>query len=268
MHGTRKILGGTVEANQVRKCVVILQPGYLPWLGFFDLMIRADLFVLLDDVQYTVRDWRSRNRVKTPNGVTWLTVPVVSKAAREKMISEVEIDNGRPWQKNHLRTIESFYRKATCFGEILDLIRPFYERSYNYLVDVDLDIIFAVRDYLRIDTEVVRSSGVPSTGTKDEKLMSLCRYFGATHYLSGNAAQGYLREEMFLRDGIEVEWHNYRHPTYSQLWTKQQGFVSHLSVLDILFNHGKESLPILTGNKIVSVPPGLPVRSADEVSGS
>lgn len=257
-----------MDPNRDGKCVVILQPGYLPWLGFFDLMARADLFVLLDDVQYTVRDWRSRNRVKTPNGVTWLTVPVVSKAAREKQILEVEIDNDRPWQKNHLRTVESFYRKASCFGEILEWFRPIYERPYRFLVDVDLDFIFAVRGYLRIETEVVRSSEVPSTGAKDEKLLSICRYFRATRYLSGNAAQGYLDEKNFLDEGIGVEWHNYAHPYYGQLWTKHLGFVSHLSVLDLLFNHGRESLPILTGQTVVAVPPGLPVRSADEVSGS
>jgi WbqC-like protein family len=248
--------------------VVILQPGYVPWLGFFDLMARADLFVLLDDVQYTVRDWRSRNRVKTPNGVTWMTVPVVSKAAREKQIREVEIDNGHPWQRNHFRTLETFYRKASYCGEILEIIRPMYERPYKFLIDVDLDFILDVRKYLQVGTEIVRSSDVPSTGAKDEKLLSLCRYFRATHYLSGNAAQGYLSEEKFLREGIRVEWHNYRHPRYTQLWTKQLGFISHLSVLDLLLNHGRESLSILSGNTIISVPSDLQVRSADELSSS
>jgi len=246
------------------KRVVILQPGYLPWLGFFDLMHKADVFVVYDDVQYTIRDWRSRNRIKTPQGVIWLTVPVKSKKAREKLIKDVEIDNSHKWQEKHLKSLESFYKKGKFFDNVMSWIVDTYQKPFKFLIDLDMEIIFKVTQYLGIKSRILFSSEIPSEGTKDERLLSICKTLNATHYLSGNAAKAYLREEIFEKEGIKVEWHNYKHPYYNQLWLKQQGFISHLSIIDLLFNHGPESLDIITGKKRIPVPEGITIRHADE----
>jgi|Deesub1362A_J573_1020465.scaffolds.fasta_scaffold00522_19 hypothetical protein len=245
--------------------VVILQPGYLPWLGFFDLMYKADFFVIFNDVQYTVRDWRNRNRIKTPNGVIWLTVPVESRGAREKLIKDVEIDNTQKWQERHLKSLESFYKRAKYFDEVMALIADLFKKTYRFLIDVDMDFIMKVRDYLSIDTKILFSSEIPSRGKKDEKLLSICKFLNSTCYLSGNTAKNYLRESIFAAEGIKVEWHDYQHPYYNQLWQKEQGFISHLSIIDLLFNHGPYSLAILTGEKVIPKPNDIVVRHAHEV---
>ncbi len=249
--------------NPIKKTAVILQPGYLPWLGFFDLMCKADKFVVFDDVQYTVRDWRNRNRIKTPNGMMWLTVPVKAKGVREKLIKDVEIDNTQQWQKKHLRSIGSFYKKAKHFGEIMELLENIYKKGYKFLIDVDMDFITAVRRYLSLEAEIVFSSEVSSINKKDEKLLSVCKSLDVTHYLTGNVAKDYLREPLFTAEGIAVQWHDYRHPYHNQLWFKEQGFISHLSVIDLLFNHGPDSLDILTWKKVIPQPKGIRVRHAD-----
>lgn len=247
------------------KRVVILQPGYLPWLGFFDLMHKTDIFVVLDDVQYTVRDWRSRNRIKTPHSVIWLTVPVRAKRAREKLIKDVEVFKTQQWQKKHLKSLESFYRRAKYFEEIVQLINDVYKKNYTFLIDVDMDFILKARKYLSINAEIIFSSEILSTGGKDEKLLSICKSLNSTHYLSGNAAKAYLTESVFKDEGITVEWHDYRHPYYNQLWQQEQGFISHLSIIDLLFNHGPDSIDILTDKKIIPRPEGSQVRQADEI---
>ena len=247
------------------KRVVILQPGYLPWLGFFDQMFRADVFVVFDDVQYTPRDWRSRNRIKTPDGVLWLTVPVRAKGARDKLIKDVEIDNEQNWQRLHLKSLKTFYRKSKYFDEIISTVIDIYEKKYRFLIDVDLDFILKAREYMSISTKTVLSSSLNSTGQRDEKLLSICRILDATHYLSGAIAQNYLREDIFADQGVVVEWQNYLHPYYNQLWLKRHGFISHLSVLDLLFNHGKDSLDIILGKKLIQPPEGIKVRQANEI---
>lgn len=245
--------------------VVILQPGYLPWLGFFDLMSKADTFVIFDDVQYTLRDWRSRNRIKTPDGVIWLTVPVKAKGVRGKLVRDVAVDNTNHWQERHLKNLESFYKRARYFNEIMLLINDVYKKKYAFLMDVDMDLILAIKKYLSLESNITFSSEIPSISKKDEKLLSICKYLNATHYLSGNAAKEYLREKLFEDEGIVVEWHNYHHPYYNQLWLKENGFISHLSVIDLLFNHGPESAAIITGQKTMAEPEGIRIRHVDAV---
>ncbi len=247
------------------KRVVILQPGYLPWIGFFDMMAKADVFVIFDDVQYTVRDWRSRNRIKKPDGVLWLTVPIQSKGSREKLIKDVEVDSAQKWQRNHSKNLQSFYSKTPFFEQTMEMIGDLYEKSFQFLLDVDMDFISKVSHFLGIKAEVCFSSSLPSDGVKDEKLLSICKHLQATHYLSGNAARDYLREPLFNAEGISVEWHNYQHPVYHQRWLKEQGFISHLSIVDLLFNHGHDALDILSANKKVALPEGTQVRTADAI---
>jgi hypothetical protein len=216
-------------------------------------------------VQYTVRDWRSRNRIKTPNGVFWLTVPVKGKGAREGLIRDVRIENEQQWQRKHLKSLESFYKKAKYFCEIVEMRKEVYRTRYEFLIDLDMEFIVEVYRYFSLQTRIMFSSEIPSTGNRDEKLLSICKYLDATHYLSGNAAKDYLRESIFEAIGIRVEWHNYSHPYYNQLWVTKHGFISHLSTLDLLFNHGRESLEILLGKKVILRPEGMKSQHANEV---
>jgi len=244
--------------------VGILQPGYIPWLGFFDLINRSDKFIILDDVQYTVRDWRSRNRIKTPQGVMWLTVPIQASNARSRIISDIVIDNTQGWQLNHIKNLTTFYKKAPFYPEIIDMINDIYCRQYRYLIDIDMAFIYAICNYMLVGTPIVLSSELGSTGSKDEKLLSLCHKVAATAYISGNAAKSYLRESIFTGKGIEVIWHDYQHPFYNQLWVKEHGFISYLSAIDLLFNQGRDSLDIISGKLIIDNREKVSVISAND----
>ncbi len=259
------VVSAVDNKSPFQKRLVILQPAYIPWIGFFDLMCKADIFVIFDDVQYTIRDWRSRNRIKTSEGVLWLSIPVKAKGVRNKLIKDVEIDNTQPWQQKHLKSLESFYKKAQYYEEILDLFSDIYQKKYEFLIDVDMDFITKAKHYLSLKSNIVLSSEIPSVGNRDEKLLSICKYLNATHYLSGNAAKEYLREQIFTHEGIMVQWHDYRHPYYHQCWLKEQGFISHLSIIDLLFNYSHDSLSILTGQKVIPKPEGIRFRNANEV---
>jgi len=226
--------------------LVIMQPGYLPWLGFFDLMLRCDTFVVFDDVQYTVRDWRNRNRVKTSTGITWLSVPVARKGVRSKTIRDVRIHNAQPWRQRHLATLQRSYARAPYFDELIERLRAAIMGKHKFLIDLDMAIIHCIRDYLGIDTPLLFASNLHVAGRKDERLVAICGLLGATCYLSPNGAKRYLREPLFEAAGIGVTWQDYEHPYYTQLWESQLGFISHLSVVDLLFNHGKDSRGILT----------------------
>ena len=246
--------------------VAILQPGYLPWLGFFDLIIKSDKFIILDDVQYTVRDWRARNRIKTPQGTMWLTVPIQAANARDKLITDIVIDNSQHWQTHHQKSIRSFYKGAPFYAEITDLIQDIYSTQYRYLIDADMAFIRRACDYMNIGTPIQFSSNLKAGGNKDEKLLSLCKIAGATVYISGNAAKTYLRESIFFDEGIDVIWHDYQHPFYNQLWTNENGFISYLSVADLLFNHGKDSLAIISGDKIIPNQDNIGICNANDFS--
>lgn len=244
--------------------VAILQPMFIPWAGYFDLMAKSDTFIVLDNVQYTKADWRNRNRIKTSDSIIWFTVPVHAKGVLEKNINEVKIDDPSPWKKKHLTSLEMSYKRAPFFDEILQIIREAFGRNYTFLVDLNMDLLMRIRKYLSLETTILMSSDMASSGKKDERLLSLCKEVGATRYLSGPAAKNYLRESIFTAEGIEVVWHDYQHPYYNQLWTKRQGFVSHLSVVDLLFNHGPDSLDIITGELQIDRPGGVKVINANE----
>ena len=223
--------------------VVVLQPGYLPWLGFFDQMARCDTFVVYDDVGFDKNGWRNRNRVKTRDGVRWLTVPVLlAEHSAQPRIRDVRIDPRAPWARKHLATIEQSYRQAPFFEPLFGSLQTVLSQPYEYLVDLDLALIDALARRLGLKTRLVRSSELGVEGERVERLVRICRRLGADRYLSGNAAQCYLDEERFREAGISVAWQNYRHPEYPQL---HGGFEPHLSVIDLMFNCGADSLRIL-----------------------
>ena len=222
--------------------LVVLQPGYLPWLGYFDLMHKADVFVHYDDVQFDKHGWRNRNRVKGPKGPVWLTVPVRHGGRSGQSILDVEIDDRQDWRRKHVSTVGQLYARAPFLPAILPRLAEILERPWGRLVDLDLAIVGWLAAELGIATPCHRASELGIAGDRNERLIDLCRHFGATRYLSGNSAQDYLDVARFRAAGIDVAWHDYAHPTYAQL---HGDFIPYLSVLDLLLNVGKSSLAAL-----------------------
>ena len=224
----------------------ILQPGYLPWLGFFEQMHKSDVFVIYDDVQYDKNGWRNRNRIKTANGIQWLTVPVLRKFEQHPMIKDVLIDNTVNWRKKHLLSIKQSYAKAAFFKKYESMLDDAYSRSWDRLVDIDMFFILKFAESLGIDTKkIIRSSSLNIAGDRIERLVKICLHFGADIFFEGASGRNYIDPEVFLTHGINVEFQNYLHPTYKQLYGD---FVPYLSVVDLLFNCGDNSLSILASN--------------------
>ncbi len=222
--------------------VTILQPSYLPWLGFFEQMSRSDKFVLLDDVQYTRRDWRNRNRIRVRENWIWLTVPVQQKSRFSQSLLETRIDNSVSWRRKHLETLRQHYCKAPFFEKYFPRCQQVYEKDWTFLFDLCLETINLIKEEMGIETPLLRSSEMKPGGEKTERLVSICRELGATHYLSGESGSNYIAEEDFSSQDIALEYQNYEHPVYPQRYT---GFVPHLSAIDLLFNCGEQSLGIL-----------------------
>ena len=226
--------------------VTILQPSYLPWLGFFEQMTRSDKFVLLDDVQYTRRDWRNRNKVRVKEGWVWLTVPVQQKSRFSQSLLETRIDNSVSWRRKHLETLRQHYCKAPFFEKYFPRCQQIYEKDWEFLFDLCLETIQFLKEEMGIETPLLRSSEMKLSGEKTERLVSICGELGATHYLSGESGSDYISQEDFSNPGIELEYQNYEHPVYPQ---RYPGFVPHLSTIDLLFNCGEQSLSILKQDK-------------------
>ncbi len=228
---------------------VVLQPGYLPWLGFFDQLAKCDVFVLYDDVQFDKHGWRNRNRIKTRDGPMWLTVPVRTKGLGKPRNDEVEIDPTQHWVGKHLQAIRTWYGKAPHFATVFPAIEDVLSRPWTRLLDLDRAAMEAVARLLGLERRVMLASELGVGGGQTDRLVAICRHVGADRYLTGDAAKSYLDEGKFREAGVTVEWHGYRHPRYRQL---HGDFVPYLSVVDLLMNHGGESLDVLTG-KLVAV---------------
>lgn len=219
------------------KRIAIVQSNYIPWKGYFDLIGAVDEFVFYDDVQYTRADWRNRNRIKTPQGTQWLSVPVGESVHR--LIQDVAIHDpacGRV----HWKRLHASYARAPHFSAVAQWLEPLYcDAGWTRLSDVNRRLIEAVSRYLGIATRFRASSDYAVSGDRSERLASLCRQAGATSYLSGPSARSYLDEAVFRRAGIDVCWFGYEgYPVYPQQWGP---FVHEVSVLDLLFNCGPES---------------------------
>ncbi len=222
--------------------VGILQPGYLPWLGFFEQVYRCDVFVIYDDVQFDKGGWRNRNRIKTPGGPQWLTVPVLTKGKKFPLIKDVQINGSIPWQKKHIKSIKQNYSKAPFFDDYgLELIR-IIDRPWKYLLDLDMELIYWLLNVLGIKTEMVLSSELQVEGKRVDRLIGIIKKVGGRVFYEGAAGKSYINTDLFEQEGISVVFQDYKHPVYPQLYGD---FVSHLSVIDLLFNCGPGSLDII-----------------------
>jgi hypothetical protein len=220
------------------KKVAILQSNYVPWKGYFDLIAYVDEFIIYDDMQYTRRDWRNRNQIKTPQGVQWLSVPVKVKGKFHQSIRETEID-GNAWAQDHWKTLVLNYRRAPFFDEIASMVEPLYRADYTHLSQLNRAFIETLCLYLGIDTRIRNCWDYILCEGKSERLLDLCLQAGASTYISGPAARSYLDESLFSARGIAVEWFDYSgYSEYPQCWG---AFTHGVSVLDLLFNTGKQA---------------------------
>jgi hypothetical protein len=228
------------------KTVVILQPMYLPWLGYFEQIYRSDVFVFYDDVQYEKNSWQNRNKIKTPNGWQWLTVPVSRKNLFGKLIYEVEINNQIPWKRKHLKALQVNYSRSPYFNKYIKYFEKIYSKDWQYLADLNIKLIKTICQILGLKREFIRSRELNIKGEQSERLVKICQSFNADLYFSGQSAKNYLKEDLFFKAGIKVEYQNYKHPQYPQLFGE---FIPYLSVIDLLFNCGPKSLKVITSGK-------------------
>lgn len=225
------------------KTVAIVQSNYIPWKGYFDLIDRVDEFILYDDMQYTKRDWRNRNLIKTPRGLEWLTIPVEVKGKYLQKIKETRISDPG-WTRAHWTTLVQNYSKAKFFSQYRDLLENLYLGcEEEYLSKVNLRFIEAICGILGIGTRLSWSTDYPLREGKTERLVGLCAAAGATHYLSGPSARDYMDETLFAREGIGVSYMSYAgYPEYTQL---HGAFQHGVAILDLILNEGPHAMRYL-----------------------
>ena len=222
------------------KRVAIVQSNYVPWKGYFDLIASVDEFILYDDVQYTRRDWRNRNLIKTAQGLQWLTIPVEVKGKYHQRIRDVRVSD-MGWASTHWRTLGHHYARAAHYRETKDAVEGWYAAAgtMELLSEINEQFLRAVCALLRIPTAITRSSDYALAEGRTERLLDLCRQAGAATYLSGPSAREYLDETVFRDAGITVEWMDYGgYREYPQL---HPPFEHGVSVLDLLFNTGADA---------------------------
>ena len=210
------------------------QPQYMPYLGYLHKMKKADIFVILDDVQFKKNEWQNRNRIKGKDGPVWITVPVFHNFGQ--LIKDVRIRNNIPWQRKHKNTIQTYYSKAPHF-HLFDRFSSLWKREFEKLIDINMESIRVLCEIFGINTPIYFSSEFNIKKTKTERLVALCKELGAEFYLSGQGAKDYLDVELFRKEKIEVIWQEFTHPEYPQLWGD---FIPNLSAIDAVLNLGEK----------------------------
>jgi hypothetical protein len=222
--------------SEIEMIVAGHQPNYLPWLGFFDKLRRCDVFIIEDNIQYEQQGFTNRNRIKTPDGVKWLTVPIEHQG-HPLQINEVRISNdGEPsWAKRHWLSLMHNYCKAPFWEKYCGFFEQTYSKEWEKLFDLNLHLIKGLMSIFNLDTPLVMASSLNVFERKNDGVVAKCKILGADILLCGNGAKGYIDLKQFDEEGIKVIFQDFRHPTYRQLYGK---FVNDLSVVDYLFCNG------------------------------
>ena len=223
------------------------QPVYLPWLGLFHKIALAETFVYFDQVQYLPKDWMNRNKIRTKSGSIWLTVPVLRKGYRDLKTSEIEINNSIDWQKKHFRSISLNYKKSPYFENYIPFFEDVYSRKWKFLGDLNEYMLKWFLDELGIKVNFLNANDFKFQGEKSSLILNMCKELNASTYIFGTLGKDYANVHEFEKNNIKLIFQDYNHPKYSQLYSE---FVSHLSVIDLLFNHGPKSLEIILSNNI------------------
>ncbi len=226
------------------KKISISQSNYIPWKGYFDNIAQVDVFVLYDDMQYTKRDWRNRNKIKTSNGLKWLSIPVEVKGKFFQKIKDTKISD-KNWNKNHLNILKNTYKVAPCYKEVIDFIEELYlTANQDNISEINYHFLSKICDYLSIKTKIIFSSKFDLLDNgKTERLVDLCIQLKGTDYYTGLAAKNYMDESLFEKENINVSYFDHsNYPLYNQLYGD---FEHGVTILDLIFNKGKESKDFL-----------------------
>lgn len=222
------------KSAQMKK-VAIVQSNYIPWKGYIDLIASVDEFIFFDDVQFTKNDWRNRNKIKTPAGIAWLTVPVGQDI--ERRIRDVTVASER-WQAKHWKTLTQNYGAAEHFRDVAVWLAPLYlTERHTHLSQLNRRFIEGICDFLGVQTKLTSSWDYTLIEGKTERLVDLCVQAGASEYISGPSARAYIDEQIFADRGVKLTWFDYDgYPEYRQFWGD---FAHNVSILDLLFHYGK-----------------------------
>lgn len=216
---------------------VILQPMYLPWIGYFGLIDLADTFVFYDDVQFVERSWQRRNKIKMPNNWSWLSVPIIKRFGQK--INEVRINNTLDWRSNHWKSIKHAYNRAKFFDDYADQFEEVYRKEWQYLADLNIYLIKMISSIMDLNSKFILSSQLDAKGSKTDRLINILKNIDADEYISGLAAKAYIDSSRFKEVGINLYWYEFKHPLYQQLYGE---FVPYLSIIDLLFNTGNDAI--------------------------
>jgi len=221
--------------------VAVHQPQYMPWLGYFDKMDRADAFVLLDTVQFKKNEWQNRNKIKTSDGWQWLTVPVRYRFPQK--IFEVGIDTNVPWQRKHRQALRTHYTKAPYFNQTMEVLEPILSEPWEKIAPLNIKVVKELASALGITTQIhIASEMGKFPENPHERLVAITKHLGGDVYLAGSGSQAYVEIDYFKNAGIELIFQDYNHPQYPQLFGLFEYF---MSVIDLMFNCGPDSLSII-----------------------
>ena len=222
--------------------IAIHQPQYLPWLGYLYKIDKADVFVILDNVQFKKNEWQNRNRIKTSQGCQWITVPVLYRFPEK--ISEVRVNNKENWGRKHLQALITNYSKSPCYDNYISFFENIFSNSWERLVDINVEIIKFLITTLDLKTRLVMASDLELREGPTERLIDICKTLNGNKYMAGQDGNKYMNLELFDKEGIEVIFQDFKHPEYNQLFGD---FEPYMSAIDLLFNCGDNSLEILRG---------------------
>ena len=225
------------------------QPAYLPWLGLFHKIALADVYIYMDDVKYSKSDYSNRNLIKDlQGGKRWLTVPLKTGGSDSISFDKLTIDNTQPWQRKHWNLIRLTYMKAPYFDKYATFFENVYLQTWRRLVDLNEYMLRWFLEVLDIRVDIRKSSDCNFSGSKSDLVLDMCKKLGANRYIFGENGTKYADVESFAQENVDLHFQKYNHPTYSQI---NGGFVSHLSIMDLLFNCGDKSRDILLSNNLV-----------------
>lgn len=234
--------------------ILITQPTFLPWLGYFDLIEKSDLVVFLDDVQFDKRSWQQRNQIKTTNGLEWLTIPVFTKGKRAQKIKDTKINIDENFLTKVRRTIQLNYSKSDYYNIYYNKFIKIFEKTLKTknLLTINLELIKFFLETLKLKKKIILSSELNIKSSKSKKIIEICNYFNAKNYISTKGSLEYLKKdfELFKVNQIKIFVHDYNHPEYNQSFLP---FVPFASILDLIFNEGSSSLKILNVGKLIEL---------------
>lgn len=222
--------------------IAIMQPTYLPWLGYFELIANAEYFVIFDDVQFAKKSWHHRNRIKSHSGELMMVVPVKTSGRQFQQIGEVAIDDSQQWARKHLRSIEINYAPAPFFEDYIGPLREIFQKSHSTLLALNLELLEFLKKQFFIKTPLSLSSSIPTRADRDEKIIDICHHFHADTLYDAKGAEALLDHALYSEARISLEFQEYHHPVYRQLHGK---FIPYMSALDLLFNEGARSSEII-----------------------